>query len=402
MEQGIWKKYEKTVCKPEGERASYHDLYEDLKDSRRSWEIAQSLDECKAQLCGVDLRTTGRVLEAGDIYVYYVLEKEKLIPILYFKIVQVYDDNELMHYIEYNGHSDYYNSIIEIGVQYLPEVIRKLKEIDSEKNQFYIEELESRYYNHQHILELQSKVEYTEEELLFLYKMYNYNFSLERIYKTIVSSKIESRDLVVDFERFSEEGKAKLFLSIHGLLFESPISISSKKVMTLIVENGDLSCLCYASSEILKDKNFIIGLLQVFAECGEFNPMNTTKLNALPECYRTDPEILSLILYYGGDLVVSEWLAKSPEEKLKSPEFVYPLLEAFIRGKIRDGKPCCDASNLLRLLPNEILNDIENHIMFGPEQNPQKGLWSGEDLKQISYQKLLNHRAKVLQYRKEH
>ena len=54
------------------------------------------------------------------------------------------------------------------------------------------------------------------------------------------------------------------------------------------------------------------------------------------------------------------------------------------------------------MFSNKILEEIEKYIMFGPEPNPPRGLWSGEDLKQISYQKLLNHRAKVLQYRKEH
>ena len=70
MECGIWKKYEKTTRKLCDERASYHDLYDDLKNSRRSWEIAQDIGECIEQLCGVYLRTSSTELNAGDIYIY--------------------------------------------------------------------------------------------------------------------------------------------------------------------------------------------------------------------------------------------------------------------------------------------------------------------------------------------
>lgn len=392
MENRIWKKYEKTTRKPKEERASYHDLYEDLKDSRRSWEIAQSLDECKEQLCGVDLRTSGVEPEAGDIYVYYALESGKLIPILYFKIIQ-FDDGKMRHFIEYNGDSSGHK---EIGIQYLPEVIRKLKEIDSERNQEYIEELEVRYYNHYHLLELQSKVEYTEEELLFLYDMYRRN----DIDRTLVEPKIQNRNIEDDYESVSEEGKARLFIIVKDTELASQLSISSKKVMTLIATKECLKSLQNASKEILNDKDYMMELVQVFSEADSIG-LNTIQLDYLPECYRIDSDILSLILYYGGDMVVSNWLAKCPEEKLKSPEFVYPLIEAFIKGRIRNGSSYYE-SNLLWHFPNEILNDIENHIMFGPEPNPSRGLWPGEDLKQASYHKLLNHKVKILQYRQKH
>ncbi len=396
MEQGIWKKYEETTRKPEGERASYHDLYDDLKNSRRSWEIAQSLDECKEQLCGVDFRTSGVEPEAGDIYVYYALENGKLIPILYFKITR-FDDGKINHFIEYNGNQDGY---VGVPIQYFPELIRKLKEIDSEKNKKDIDELQTRYDNYQKLLELQSKKEYTEEELLFLYNMNR----REDIDKNFVESKIKNRNVQDDYDHFSEEGKAKLFLAVRGTELANQLSISSKKVMTLIAAKECLQSLHNASSDILKDKDYIIELLQVFFNADQIG-LQAKELNHLPECYQIDSDIISLILCHYGRLTheISDCLEKSLEgrEKLNNPEFAYKLVEAFIRGLIRGGEPYYE-SDLLWMFPNEILEEIEKHIMFGPEPNPPKGFRTGEDLKQISYQRFLNHKAKILQYRKEH
>jgi len=396
MEQGIWKKYEETTRKSEGERASYHDLYDDLKNSRRGWEIAQSLDECKEQLCGVDFRTSGVEPEAGDIYVYYVLENGKLIPILYFKITR-FDDGKINHFIEYNGNQDGY---VGIPIQYFPELIRKLKEIDSEKNKKDIDELQTRYDNYQKLLELQSKKEYTEEELLFLYNMNR----REDIDKNLIEPKINGRNIEDDYESFSEEGKARLFLTVKGTELANRLSISSKKVMTLIAAKECLMSLHNASLEILSDKDYIIELLQVFFDVDQIG-LQAKELNHLPECYRIDSDIISLILYRGTPVTdeISNWLKNSPvgKENLKNPEFAYKLIEAFIRGRIRIGESYFE-NELLGMFSNKILEEIEKHIMFGPEPNPPRGLWSGEDLKQISYQKLLNHRAKVLQYRKEH
>lgn len=395
MENGIWKKYEKTNRKLNGERASYHDLYDDLKNSRRSWEIAQSLDECKEQLCGVDFRTSGVEPEAGDIYVYYALMNRRLIPIFYFKITQ-FDDGKINHFIEYNGGQDGY---VGIPIQYFPELIRKLKEIDPEKNKKEIVELERRYNNYQRLLELQSKTEYTEADLLFLYEMY---MKID-VNRNLVVPKIQNRNIEDDYERFSEQGKAKLFLIVQGTEWANRLSISSKKVMTLIAAKECLKCLHHASLEILQDKNYIMELLQTFCESDPIG-LQSEQLNHLPECYRIDSDIISLILYNGGLVTdkISGWLKNSiaGKEKLKNPEFAYKLVEAFIRGRIRKGKAYYE-NELLWMFSNEILEDIEKHIMFGPEPNPQKGLWSGEDLKQASYHKLLNHKTKILQYRKQ-
>ncbi len=397
MEKGIWKKYEHTTHKSKGERASYHDLYDDLKNSRRSWKIAQDPEECIEQLCGVELRTSGIEPEAGDIYVYYVFKDEKLIPILYFKIIK-FDDGEIKHCIEYNGETIGYDGI---AIEYLPEVIKKLREIDEEKNKADIAEFEERYNHHQQLLALKSKTEFTEEELLFLYDMYQ----RKDVDMTFVASKIQNRNIEDDYHNFSEEGKAKLFLIVKGTELANRLSISSKKVMTLIAEKQCLEMLRNAPTEILKDKDYIMELLQTFLESdGLMLMLESIQLYNLPECYLTDPDIISLIFYNGGRFAykIPDCLEKSQAgiEKINSPEFAYQLVEAFIRGGIRKGEPYYE-SDLLSMFPNEILKDIEKHIMIGPEPNPSKGLWSGEDLKQISYHRLLTHKAKILQYRKE-
>lgn len=229
MESGIWKKYEKTTRKLCDERASYHDLYDDLKNSRRSWEIAQDIGECIEQLCGVYLRTSSTELNAGDIYIYYAMGKENMIPILYLKTVEYEIGGEKKYFVEYNG-----TSIAKSGItsRYLPEVIKKLKEIDLEKNKEYIEELEAMYYNHQKLLELQSKTEFTEEELLFLYEMYN----RRDVDRNLVEQKIKGRNIQDDYDYFSEEGKVKLFLAIRDTELVEQLGNSSKKVMTLIAK----------------------------------------------------------------------------------------------------------------------------------------------------------------------
>ena len=246
---------------------------------------------------------------------------------------------------------------------------------------------------------MQSKTEYTEEELLFLYEMYR----KRDVDRSLVDSKIQNRNIQDDYEWFSEAGKARLFLAVKGTPLADRLSISSKNVMTLIAEKSCLQGLSNASSEIVKDKEYIMELLQVFFESDQL-VLQPEQLSNLPECYRIDLDIISLIFYQYGMITnkVVEWLEKSTKgrKKLNKPEFAYQLLEVFIRSLIKRGEPYYE-SDLLGLLPNQILTDIEKHIMFGPEPNPSKGSWSGEDLKQASYHRLLNHKAKILQYRKK-
>ena len=88
------------------------------------------------------------------------------------------------------------------------------------------------YYNHQKLLELQSKTEFTEEELLFLYEMYN----RRDVDRNLVEQKIKGRNIQDDYDYFSEEGKVKLFLAIRDTELVEQLGNSSKKVMTLIAK----------------------------------------------------------------------------------------------------------------------------------------------------------------------
>ena len=89
MEKGIWKKYEKTERNMGIGRASYDELYDDLRNSGKNWNIANDYSECKDELCGELIAYDGTM--AGDIYVYYIEKDGKLYPEFYIKVREFRD-----------------------------------------------------------------------------------------------------------------------------------------------------------------------------------------------------------------------------------------------------------------------------------------------------------------------
>jgi len=276
---GIWVKYD---CEPGNwynEDASYNKLYNDLKDTNIDWSIAKSKEQCMDQLCGEFIACDGTV--AGDIYVYYLNENNVKNPILYMHVDKfVYDlKKEKKNHIVFNGCSIGYDGIDN---KYLPELIRKLKKIDENKNKRYIEEFETRYKNYQRVLFLNKQETYTEEELVFLY------FMAYKKGDNLAISVVEKRNIQKDFDNFTDENKVKLYLSVKDSSISNKLNITSRKILLDIAQNGYLKQLNNTTEEIINDKEYIMKLLKVFYEADKKSLRGIELDRYLPEKYKTD------------------------------------------------------------------------------------------------------------------
>ena len=387
---GMWVKYD---CEPgnwHNDDASYNKLYNDLKDSNVEWSIAKNKYECMRQLCGEYICCDGTV--AGDIYVYYVNDNGVKNPILYIHVSE-FDDTwtkEKKNHIYFNECSLGYDGIDN---EYLPELIGKLREIDKNKNKYFIEKLETRYKNYQRVLFLNKQETYTEEELLFLYFMaYEESDSL-------AISIIEKRDIQKDFDDFTDENKVKLYLSVKDSSISDKLIITSRKILIDIAKNKCLKQLNNTTEEIINDKKYIISLLEYFYESDK-NSLNYFELERhLPEKYKTDIDVLEHFFYNYTTLIslmASGWISHSQNSKELSanPEFAYRLINSFTKALINNGEQYY-ANSLLWVFEDSILNDIENHILIGPEPTKER-----EELKDRSIKELKLDKEKVLRYRR--
>lgn len=388
MQKGLWKKYEKTEIKAWNERASYDELYDDLKDSGKDWEIASDYRRCKEQLC--DGFVSDDVTEAGDIYVYYVDDNGNKTPKFYVKVMEYWNASVKKNFILFNGCSLGFDGIDN---KYLPELMTKLCEIDEIKNKGYIDELDIRYKNYRRLLSLKEKDEYTDEELLFLYYMAyvkNDNMAI---------SMIKDRDIQNDFDSFSDENKVNLFLHIKNSPISNELSIDSKDILMTLAQNRCLKQLNNASEEIISDKAYIMSLLECFFSANSISG-NFEIRQYLPSRYQADIDVLELIisecLFTSFDFNYFVNLNSDLKQKITEPQFAYRLVDSFIRSLIVSGGAYYE-SGWMYFFPNEILYDIENHILIGPEPTEQR-----ENLKNESVRVLKREKEQVAVYRLKH
>lgn len=386
---GIWIKYD---CEPGNwynEDASYNKLYNDLKDTNIDWSIAKSKQQCMDHLCGEFIACDGTV--AGDIYVYYLTENTVKKPILYMHVDEFVDDltKEKKNHIFFNGCSIGYDGIDN---EHLPGLIKKLYEIDENKNKRYIEEFETRYKNYQRVLFLNKQETYTEEELLFLY------FMAYKKGDSLAISIVEKRDIQKDFDDFTDENKVKLYLSVKNSSISDKLIITSREILIDIAKNRCLKQLNNTTEEIINDKDYILNLLKAFYEADK-NSLRDIELDRyLPEKYKTDIDILEHLFYNYTSAVslrIYDWIAHSlnSKELFTNKEFAYRLINSFIRASINKGQSYY-GSSLLWAFEDSILNDIENHILIGPEPTKER-----EELKDRSIKELKLDKEKVLRYR---
>lgn len=391
MEKGIWKKYEKTERNKGIGRASYDELYDDLRNSGKNWNIANDYSECKDELCGELISYDGTM--AGDIYVYYIEKDGRLCPEFYIKVREFRDlwTEEKKNHILYNNNSLGYDGIDN---KYLPELILKLREIDEVKNWHYIIELEERYKNYQRLLSLENKKDLTEDDIIFIYKM-SY-----RTTKELLFPMIESRNIQDDYDSLSDEGKVKLFLVVKNDKISNKLSIDSKNILMKLAYNGSLKQLNNASEEVINDKEYIMQLLSCFFEADKKTIRDLELILYLPKRYQSDIDVLEFIFsnYYFRPLSLNEWIRKNSmlRENMKNPEFSYRLVNSFIRRLISNGDTYYKCG-FMDLLDYSLLDDIENHILIGPEVSQEK-----EELKNISIGVLKEERDEVKRYILKH
>ena len=398
MKQGIWKKYAKT----KGKETAYDELYEDLKNSGKNWPIVNDYGECVEELFGEFLPYEGK--SAGDIYVYYTNINGNLVPEFYMKIEEYKDleTKEKKNYIEF--------SFINLGIKekisndYLPVIIDKLREIDETKNKYYIETFEKKYKNYQMLLSLKQKDTFNEDELLFLYDMaYRITEGYLSINVPEISIPIvQNRDIQQDFESLSIENKSKLFLSIKGSEICDKLKISDKDVLMLLAKTGCISQLRNAAEDIINDKCYTLKLLSTFfkkikARQG-ISDIDFRK--NMPLKYQSDIDVLKVVLYeYGlfSDMIINDWVITNPNlsGKMRIPSFSYNLIDNYARSLIQiDEYIQKYPMHLLWQLPDEILNDIEDHILIGPESTKEK-----EERKKRIIKQITSERSEIYSYR---
>lgn len=389
-QKGIWVKYNAEPKNWSNKNASYNKLHNDLKDSDKDWPIAKNIDECEKELCGEMIPSEGT--KPGDIYVFYEEIEQRRVPIFYIKLCEFKDSStkEVLNYIEFNSNSIGFD---EISGKYLSELILKLIEIDETKNKKYINELKERYIEYDILTSFIDNKTLEEDELNFIY----YMAFIRK--ETIAIDKIKNRDLKNDFENFSDSQKARLYFNIKDTEIVNQLTIDSKKVLMEITKYGCIKQLTNATKEIIEDKKFIIKLLNCYFE-GLKNKGSLVQaiqiIKYLPPKYKDDIDILTLIMNYNTSLGIGYALWFN--EKHNDNEFVYKLISLYVNTFIKKGKEYNEHSMeyLLSLFSNEVLNDIEYHILIGPESNIIQ-----EELKNNIIDKLIKSKCKILNYRQK-
>ena len=298
---------------------------------------------------------------------------------------------EKKNHILYNNNSLGYDGIDN---KYLPELILKLREIDEVKNWHYIIELEERYKNYQRLLCLENKENLTEDDIIYIYRM-SY-----RTTKELLFPMIESRNIQDDYDSLSDEGKVKLFLAVKNDKISNKLSIDSKDILMKLAQNGSLKQLNNASEEVINDKEYIMQLLSCFFEADKKAIRDLEIILYLPKRYQSDIDVLELIFsnYCFRPLLLNEWIRKNSmlRENMKNSEFSYRLVNSFVRRLISNGDTYYKCG-FMDLLDDSILDNIENHILIGPEVSQEK-----EELKYISIGVLKEERDEVKRYILKH
>lgn len=388
MKKGIWKKYEKNNSRHSLEKTSYDELYDDLKDSNKDWQIAQDYEWCKDHLCGELVPCYN--IQPGDIHVYYEEKNNSLNPVLYFKIEKHidYDTKEEKNYIELNGSS---LSCATIEEKYIPLLIEKLKEISKTKNQHYINTLTKKYEEYTKLLQIINKETLDENDILFLYYMACNKKD------SIAISKIKEREIINDYNKLSTVNKVKLFLEIQNDEICNSIIITDKKILKLLAQNQCLRFFKNTSDEIINDKEFIKELLIDFftSDKSKSNDQQLTKY--LPDIYKTDLEIIELIFYNyttAITLKIAKWFEQSSdiESLRKNKKIALKLIDSFTRALI-SRKESYYNNCLPWIFDNKTIENIDTHILIGPEPTEEK-----EYLKQSSIKILKRNIDESIKY----
>jgi len=379
-QEGTWVKYSAEPGNWNKEDANYHKLYNDLKDSKKEWSIANDLSACEDELCGEMIPSEG--INAGDIYVFYQEENEKYVPIFYIKIT---NNSDL---VWFNECSSFY----DIDCKYLAEIILKLTEIDKNKFKKDIDDLKGRYAEYTMLLSLMEKQNLEEDEINFLYYMaYNRN-------EQNAINKLREIKLNEDFKRFSDEGKVKLFSHVKYDDIVNKLVIDSKEVLLKLAEQGNIKQLNNATEEIKKDKDFVIELLNTYLSqevrvIGEL-------MRSIPEIYQNDIDVLSCLIDKapGASIIIGNWISQH-KVNCTNKDFAYKIISAYLEVSMREKFNLLFQRELMcyALCPfsDEILKDIENHMLIGPQPSIEQ-----EELKNANIDSMVKAKEKIFELKK--
>lgn len=384
INNGTWIKYAAEPGNWSDKNANYIKLYNDLKDSGKDWDIAKDINACQNELCGEMIPSEG--ISSGDIYVYYEKQDNKDIPVFFIKISDLNKDKS---YIEYNGTNSVFYGI---DSKYISEVIVKLNELDKDKHKKHIDDLKIRYMEYSVLLSLLKKEELEEDEINFIYYMAYKRYDDKAI------SKIKDRNISEDFKNFSIDAKVRLFKNVTTSENQNNLIIDSKEIISKLAKEGYLNQLNNASKEIIDDREFVLKAV------GEYfsseNPSLVELIRSVPEKYQTDIDVLHCIITNmpASCIDVGNWIARN-HLTCSDKIFAYKILSAYLGTSMKSKWNVEDQKTIFgyALCPftEEILEDVEEHLLIGPE--PSKEL---EERKEQNINSLVEAKKKVLKIKK--
>lgn len=384
INNGTWVKYAAEPRNWSDKNANYIKLYNDLKDSGKDWDIAKDINACQNELCGEMIPSEG--ISSGDIYVYYEKQDNKDVPVFFIKISDLNKDKS---YIEYNGTNSVFYGI---DSKYISEVIVKLNELDKDKHKKHIDDLKIRYMEYNIMLSLLEKEELEEDEINFIYYMAYKRYDEKAI------NKVKDRNISEDFKNFSIDAKVRLFKNVTTSENQNNLIIDSKEVISKLAKEGFLNQLNNASKEIIDDKEFVLKVV------GEYfsseSPSLAELVRSVPKKYQTDIDVLHCIITNmpSSCIDVGNWISRN-HLTCNNKIFAYKILSAYLGTSMKSKWNVEDQKTVFgfALCPftEEILEDIEEHLLIGPE--PSKEL---EERKEQNMNSLLESKKKVLKIMK--
>ena len=384
----IWKKYSKTMRKNNaGLPVSYEsikELYEDTKNNKKWWKcLFDDLEKCETELCGEQFPAEG--IRAGDIYVYYIAKGKKITPEFYLKVKRLA--------VEFNGNDNIITS--EINVDYYPLIANKLKEVlNEELANKYVPEINQLYTNIKKLDKLCNKDDFTEYELIFLYYMAYQGFDKAKKITGV-------RDYQQDYNNFSFENKILMFkyLSKEKGACEKLI-ITSKDELLELSKRGYYKLFKSASEGLINDKDFMLELLDNLLEKCLFDFDRI--MNNIPSKYLNDDDIIGYMFFKNPNNIIflDSWLGgfnyQENKKILEDEKFVYGLIDKYCRALLKHGWEYDKTYFLDYSIPSEYLENLESHILIGPEESFDKE----EDKKRI-IEDMESKRESILSRRKE-
>ena len=281
---GIWIMYQMESIKDverkeqDGSIPEYLKLYNSLQGYNTGWCTAEDVTTAKDQICG----TTS--YDGGDFYVYYTKDKnnEYKIPRIAIRMDGHDKIGEIRGVLENENVED----VLEIIIK---DKLNSMKLFNEEEIQKYLRII----YNLKRITYLSkkniSKEDFTYEDIIFLYQIYNkievFNWKEANKVKSIINS----RDIGKDYNRLDNyQEKVNFLVSLASYRLEKNISNIDFNIILDAIE-GDAFCINYVDKKLLSNKEFIMICIR----------KNWKVLKYVDEGLKNDKEVILEATNYG-------------------------------------------------------------------------------------------------------